>query len=145
MGDMFEVNARQLAGMREYSAALIALNPERYLTGPYRVPPPAVRPQPMPARVPEPVAAEPNVSALDTAAGWLERELTPDGLMVTEVKERAHKAGIAPRTLRRAAERLRVVKAKQGVGGWLWTLAEEGEPTQHGRLPARRRKREMSA
>jgi hypothetical protein len=99
-------------------------DPNEPPNSPYYIPPP-VAVVPIPATVPEPVAPEPKVSALEAAAGWLEVALVPDGMMVAEVQERAHKAGIAPRTLRRAAERLHVVRAKQGVGGWHWSLPEQ--------------------
>jgi hypothetical protein len=125
MGDMFEIGPAQRRYMREASAALLTMRPEPP-GSPYYVPSPC-RPVARPSVVPAPVeaVAEPKRSALDEATAWLELALTPDGLTALEVKERASEASIAPRTLRRASERLRVVKTKQGVGGWHWSLPEQ--------------------
>jgi hypothetical protein len=44
MGDYFEIKPAQLKYMREQSAALIAANPAKYLTGPYKPAPVVANP-----------------------------------------------------------------------------------------------------
>jgi hypothetical protein len=60
-------------------------------------------------------------SALDEACEVLEHLLADGPMAATEVKKLAGEAGIRPRTLDRAKERLGVQVAKSSYGGpWLW-------------------------
>jgi hypothetical protein len=70
-------------------------------------------------------------SALREAGEWLE-ELLENPMPAAEVLRRARKEGIAEKTLRRAAETLKVVRQKSGKGGWVWSLRIPGQDGQDG-------------
>jgi phage terminase large subunit-like protein len=65
---------------------------------------------------------------LGDAVAWLEDVLSEGEEPTATVAKAATRAGIRPRTLRRASERLRVVKRKRGQPGgeqyWAWALPE---------------------
>jgi putative DNA primase/helicase len=71
---------------------------------------------------PEDSAVE-EASAQDGAADFLRQVLGTDTVPVKTVEAEAKAAGIAWRTIRRAADTLHVVKRKGGMGaGWYWAL-----------------------
>jgi hypothetical protein len=73
-------------------------------------------------------------SALREAGEWLE-EVLRDPVPAAEVLRRARKDGIAEKTLRRAAETLKVLRQKSGKGGWVWSLwtpGQDGQDSQDG-------------
>jgi hypothetical protein len=85
---------------------------------PYYVPPP-------PVPVAEPVPAEPvaELAPGAKAEAFLRDVLVPDPVPATEVQRLAANASIAPRTLRRARERMNVRTFKR-AGQWWWEFPE---------------------
>ncbi len=71
----------------------------------------------------DPNADESNEgSALDSAAEFLRQVLGTDTVPVKSIEAEARAAGIAWRTIRRAADSLHIIKRKGGVGaGWYWS------------------------
>jgi hypothetical protein len=61
-------------------------------------------------------------SALGEAVEFLREELKDGPIMAKELKATASRFDIAPRTLDRAKNTLRVVSQKQGQEGWVWHL-----------------------
>jgi energy-coupling factor transporter ATP-binding protein EcfA2 len=62
-------------------------------------------------------------AAVQEACGWLADQLAGGPMRQRDVETGSKAAGIATRTLRRAADRLTVTKTKQGLGGgWVWEL-----------------------
>jgi hypothetical protein len=74
---------------------------------------------PMPATVPK-------ISALDAAVAWLEAALTPDPVPATQVATMAANASVKPRTLRRAAEKVGVVRFRD-ARCWFWKLPDDDD------------------
>jgi hypothetical protein len=70
-------------------------------------------------------------SALREAVDWLQ-EVLSEPIPADEVLRKARKAGIAEKTLRRAADKLGVVKKKSGKGGWSWSLGMTDQDGQDG-------------
>ena len=69
-----------------------------------------------------------TLSAKGEAAEFLMEELAGGALAVTEIFNRARRAGIAEKTLRRAGRDLGVEKAKAGMkGGWVWALPDSAK------------------
>jgi hypothetical protein len=63
-------------------------------------------------------------SALREAEEWL-REVLAEPTAAAEVSRMAAAAGIAPMTLRRASDALKVIKSKTGLkSGWVWALPQ---------------------
>ncbi|MBN8491061.1 MAG: AAA family ATPase [Burkholderiales bacterium] len=66
---------------------------------------------------------EGDKSARDSAADFLQQVLGEDVVPVKTIEMEARTAGVAWRTVRRAADRLGVRKRKGGMGaGWYWSL-----------------------
>ena len=64
-----------------------------------------------------------EASARDTAGDFLQQVLGDDLVPVKTLQAEAKEAGIAWRTIRRAADALNVIKKKGGMGaGWYWSL-----------------------
>ena len=64
-------------------------------------------------------------NALDEAVDWLRGILAGGPVPAKDVKQRAQRDGIAPRTLDRAKARLGVRATREGFGGpWVWRLPE---------------------
>jgi hypothetical protein len=61
-------------------------------------------------------------SALDKAVDWLRETLADRPLASTDVITRAAAVCIAEKTLRRAASKVGIKPAKDGKGGWKWSL-----------------------
>jgi hypothetical protein len=114
MGDTYMLHPQMLAHMREQSAAILAAKP--WLAGPYAVPEP-------PKLVPELVPAEPvaELTPGAKAEAFLRDVLVPDPVPALKVQAMAKDASIAPRTLRRARERLNVRTFKR-AGQWWWEI-----------------------
>lgn len=77
-----------------------------------------------------------EMSALTEATDWLMEVLASGPLSRKDVEAQAREAGIAWRTVRRAADTLRVEKTKAGMkAGWTWSLppkaAKTTEDVQH--------------
>ncbi len=70
-------------------------------------------------------------SALSEAVRWLECFLEGSAQTSKQVQDAARQDGIAPRTLRRAKEKLGVVAGPAGFGGcWVWQLPDpESDPS----------------
>lgn len=68
-------------------------------------------------------SASAEASAQDSAADFLQQVLGTDTVPVRTIEAEAKAAGIAWRTIRRAADALHVVKRKGGMGaGWYWSI-----------------------
>ena len=66
-------------------------------------------------------------SALDEAVEWLQQVLESGPMNKNAISELARKDGIAERTLRRATDKLGIVKKREGFGEfgiWRWQLPE---------------------
>jgi len=70
-------------------------------------------------------------SALDTACEWLREVLANGPLASAELEERARARGIAERTLKRARERVGVLREKRGKT-WFASLPSARGPRAHG-------------
>jgi hypothetical protein len=120
MGDFYEIGPAQLRHMQAQSEALIAANPAKFLTGPYRVAlePPVVEPVPV-VPVVEPTPGQ-------RAEALLRDVLAVDPVPANEVKRLADAAGIKPRAIRNARQRMgvKVLKRGRGIGAWLWALKD---------------------
>ncbi len=69
----------------------------------------------------------PEPDAQKAAAGWLRDLLEPGPMAAARIKEEATAAGLAWRTVQRAAESLSVLRGKDSFGGgWTWGLPAEG-------------------
>jgi hypothetical protein len=110
---------QRLAHMRAQSDALLAARPE--LAGPYRVPPPAKVVAEAVAYV-LPVPAE---SAAEKAKAFLLSELVIDAVPSLELQERAERAGVKWRTIRRVAKAVGVRVFRRGNGPWMWGLTAD--------------------
>jgi hypothetical protein len=132
MGDMFEIGPAQLRHMREASAAMVALHPEKYLTGPYALPPRPVKAPAEPVAMPEP---EPVLTAADKAKAFLVEALTPDPVPSLELQAWAEAAGVSWRTIRRVAKAAGVKVYRQGRGAWFWSLPPADDRGDDGSLP----------
>lgn len=65
-------------------------------------------------------------SGTDKAADWLREVLRAGPMAAQEVERIARDAGISPKSLRRAREKLGIKPQKQGFGGgWWWSLPED--------------------
>lgn len=79
-------------------------------------------------------------SAVDEACDFLRDVLQSGPVTAQDVEKAARDAGIQPRTLRRAKERLKVKSVKAGMGSsWSWTLPvggdDQGGHIEGGRSP----------
>lgn len=68
-------------------------------------------------------------SAMGKAVALLSDLLKAGARSAAEVLSAAEEVGISTRTAQRAAERLQVVKTKDGNGGWTWAMPEENGVT----------------
>jgi putative DNA primase/helicase len=70
-----------------------------------------------------------NGGALQDAREFLREALAPGPRAMTDVEAEAQKQGIAPRTLRRAREKEKILTSKSDFdGGWVWRLpGEDGQ------------------
>ncbi len=76
-----------------------------------------------PDEVLRPAAGERGSPRLDEASNWLRDRLTNGPIPAQALETAAREVGIRPKTLRRAAEALRVEKNKAAYQGqWLWRL-----------------------
>lgn len=76
---------------------------------------------------PRPVDADGKRSAVDEAVAFLRESLASGPRLVSDVEAACNRRGITPRTLRRAAEKLPVTRAKESFSGrWRWSLPEDG-------------------
>lgn len=68
--------------------------------------------------------AEPSKpTKVDEAVTWLNQQLADLPRSASEIEQAAIDEDIASKTLRRASQKLRVVRTKDGVGGgWIWSL-----------------------
>jgi hypothetical protein len=66
-----------------------------------------------------------HITKLDEARDFLRSELATGQVAAVDLLTRATEVGIAERTLRRAKAGLRVLKEKDGRGGWFWRLPEK--------------------
>jgi hypothetical protein len=117
-------------------------------------PEPPGSPYYVPAKPPGPVAGaiealvevvtEPVLSAAEKARQWLVSELTTDPIPSLELQERARKARISWRTIRRVAKAAGVRVFKKGAQ-WFWELPAEDGPSKGGRIPARPSRRKVIA
>jgi hypothetical protein len=97
MGELFEISPAQRRHMQEVSAGLIAANPSKYLTGPYRVAPPPP-PPPKPVEFVPPAGAKP----IEIARALLMFHAGIKPALVATIKAHAKKLGISLATLKRA-------------------------------------------
>jgi hypothetical protein len=111
MGDMFEISPAQRRHMQEVSAGLIAANPAKYLTGPYKVAPP----EPEAPRMP----VEPVVEMTPTE--WLKSFLTDAPMPAKEVFASGKARGFGRKRILTAQKRLGI-KPVQRARTWLWGL-----------------------
>jgi hypothetical protein len=72
-----------------------------------------------------------STTAAEYAVAFLTRVLAAGRLPATKVATLAHDAGISPRTLRRAREKLRV-RTRQGATGWSWSLNRSDDQAKAG-------------
>jgi hypothetical protein len=122
MGETYSLSWQQLARMQAQSAAHLALHPEPK-GSPYYVAP--VAPPTIPA-APQPVAPpEPVLSAAEKAKAFLLSELAVDALPSLELQERAARAGVKWRTIRRVAKAVGVRVFRRGNGPWMWGLTAD--------------------
>jgi hypothetical protein len=70
----------------------------------------------------EAVKAVAKVSKLEQAISWLTEALNAGPQTQKAVEAMARKAGVNPRTLKRAKERLRVQSIRKGRQSWIWAL-----------------------
>jgi hypothetical protein len=72
---------------------------------------------------------------LGEASRWLTEQLQSGSLEQKQIRERAERAGITYRTLRRAKDAVGVKSYRTGLAGpWEWKLYEGGQPTQRAKL-----------
>jgi hypothetical protein len=134
MGDMFEISPAMRRHMQAQSEALIAANPAKYLTGPYRVAPEAPRPVRVPVvEVPvEPVvpveAPEGDLPPLKPppkhARDYLRRRLSGRvEVPATVLFKDAATHGFSVKSLRTAKNTL-TIRVFQQDRVWWWLLTE---------------------
>jgi len=119
MGDTYMLHPQMLALMREQSAAILAAKP--WLAGPYAVP----KPEPV---IEAPMSGNPEIEPTpgQRAEALLRGVLAIDPVPANDVKRLAELAGIKPRALRNARQRMgvQVFKRGRGIGAWHWALKE---------------------